>query len=297
MRRATLAALGLLATPLGSPLSTSADGTRVNGARSGRLRIVPSGIGEGYELQFDRTFGSDSRGRPETLHLGGVADITLSGATQMSLGYNGKGYFRTYRGDVFFSDLGYNLRTKVGAQDASLVGSLNVSNSFEINPLGFYTYVLQVENANSQFTLEGVGVRDQKDMNFSVGPISIRGNLYYDGLLAVLTSLGVDTTQLEDVFPRSPISEIDDAIREALQQQAVVAGTAVENDVAPLLIGAIQGDADAANLLLEGLAQGSLAYESAPTGEQTASAQLPEPGTFMLLTLGATTAWYFRRRR
>ena len=34
--------LDTLATPLGSVLATTADGTRVNGARSGRLRIAPS---------------------------------------------------------------------------------------------------------------------------------------------------------------------------------------------------------------------------------------------------------------
>jgi hypothetical protein len=285
--------LGYLATPLGSPISSTGDGTRVNGSRSGRLRIVPSGLGGGYELQFDRTFGNDAQGRPETLHLGGVADFTLQGTTQMTLGYTGSGAFRSFTGSVLASDLDYSLRSKIGAQDASLTGRLNVSNVFDINPLGFYDLNLTINNTNSTLVVDGVAIRDQQATNFDVGPIVIRGNIFYDGALALLTSLGVDTTELETVFPRSPISEVDNAIRDALQQGSVTAGATEEQKVgAQLLQAVLSGDDAAAQTLLSELVADSASAETA----QAAPSAVPEPGALVLLALGGSTIWYWRRR-
>jgi hypothetical protein len=285
--------IGFLATPTGSPLSTTSDGTQVNGSRSGRLRIVPSGIGGGYELQFDRTFGADSHNRPETLHLGGLGDLSLQGTTQATLGYNGRGAFRSFSGTITATNLDYSLRSKIGAQDASLTGQLNVTDVFDINPLGFYDLNLDVANTNATLVVDGVAIRDQQNTNFDIGPIVIRGNIYYDGALALLTSLGVDTTQLESVFPHSPATEIDNAIRDALQQGSVVAGATAEQKTLPMLLQAVAAgdDATAQTLLAE------LVAESA--NEQTAQAApsvVPEPGTLALLALGGSTIWYWRRR-
>jgi hypothetical protein len=284
--------LDLLATPSGSPLSTLADGTRINGARAGRLRIVPNGIGAGYQLEFDRTFGVDSRGRPETIRLGGVAELTLDGTTQLTLGYNGKGTFRDLHGDFTANTLNYNLRTTTGAQDAQLVGSLDVSNAFEVNPLGFYTVSVNVRNTNSQLFLDGVAARDQKTTNFDIGPISVRGNIYYDATLAVLTGLGVDTTDLEKVFPRSPADQIDQAIRDGLQQAGLVAGTSVEADTSSLLAKAVTDQVTGD--VLAGLVATSGATDEAARVIPTSS--VPEPGTLMLFASGGIVLWYWRRR-
>jgi len=283
--------LDVLATPLGSPLSTTADGTRINGARSGRLRIVPNGIGGGYELQLDRTFGADSRGRPENLNLYGVADITLDGATQLTLGYNGKGAFRTYSGDLAASNLTYSARTTTGAQDVQLVGVLNVSNAFEVNPLGFYTVSVNVRNTESQLFVDGVAVQDKQATNFDIGPIVVRGNLFYDATLGVLTALGADTTELEKVFPRSPAGEIDQAIRDALQNASVVAGTSAAAEL-PALVAQTVTD-QAADDLLNALVGARFA-----TGESgyAAPTAVPEPGTLVLFATGAAVLWYSRRR-
>lgn len=70
--------LQLAATPSGYPLTGTADGTRVNGQRAGRLRILPDQVGQGYTLEFDRSFGQDSRGRPEILDLGAY-ELELAG--------------------------------------------------------------------------------------------------------------------------------------------------------------------------------------------------------------------------
>lgn len=283
--------LDVLATPLGSPLSTAADGTRINGARSGRLRIVPDGIGGGYELQLDRTFGVDSRGRPETLNLYGVANITLDGATQLTLGYNGKGVFRTYSGDLTTSNLTYSARTTTGAQDVQLVGVLNVANAFEVNPLGFYTVSVNVRNTESQLFVDGVAVQDKQATNFDIGPIVVRGNLFYDATLGVLTALGADTTELEKVFPRSPAGDIDQAIRDALQNASVVAGTSAAAELSSLVTQTVTDQA--ADDLLNALAGARFA-----TGESgyAAPTAVPEPGTLVLFATGAAVLWYSRRR-
>jgi hypothetical protein len=283
--------LDVLATPLGSPLSTTADGTRINGARSGRLRIVPNGIGGGYELQLDRTFGADSRGRPENLNLYGVADITLDGATQLTLGYNGKGAFRTYSGDLATNNLTYSARTTTGAQDVQLVGVLNVSNAFEVNPLGFYTVSVNVRNTESQLFVDGVAVQDKQATNFDIGPIVVRGNLFYDATLGVLTALGADTTELEKVFPRSPAGDIDQAIRDALQNASVVAGTSAAAELSSLVTQTVTDQA--ADDLLNALVGARFA-----TGESgyAAPTAVPEPGTLVLFATGAAVLWYSRRR-
>jgi hypothetical protein len=287
--------LDVLATPLGGPLTGTGDGTRVNGSRSGRLRIVPSGLGGGYQLELDRTFGADSRGRYETLHLGGLGDVTLDGGIQATLGYDLKP-IPIARGSFVASGLSYNLRSKVGVQDAQLFGTLDASSTFDINPLGFYSLNLNISNTNSQFKLDGVVVRDSQDNNFDVGPIVIQGNIFYDAALALLTGLGVDTSNLEQVFPRSPIDQIDNAIQDSLQGARAVAGTSAENDLGRLLAQSVLGgDELASRELLEALAAGGSPGSGQSEHAET-PLQIPEPGTLMLVGLGATSLWYRRRR-
>ncbi len=283
--------LDVLATPLGGPVLTTADGTRVNGARSGRLRIVPSGIGGGYQLELDRTFGADSRGRPESLRINGLADITLEGTTQLTLGYNGKGAFRLYHGDFAANNLNYSARTTDGAQDVQVVGVLNVSNSFEVNPLGFYTANVNVRNTNSQVFVEGVLLKDQQTTNFDIGPIVIRGNVYYDATLGLLTALGADTTELEKLFPRSPAPQIDQAISDSLEDAGLLAGSA-EAKLAPLVAQAVADQTT--NDLLAGLIGGSALTGDCSTC--TKSLVAPEPGTLALFGAGAVLLRCWRRR-
>lgn len=286
-------ALDLYATPLGFPLFTTADGTRVNGARSGRLRIVPNGIGDGYRLELDRTFGPDSEGRPETLRFGGLGQMTLSGRTQWTAGYSGN-KFRTFESDLFANNLNYEIGTTIGIQDATLSGTFNLNSILEVNSFGFYTLNLNAANTNSTLVLDGVLVRDQDDLNFNVGPITIQGNVFYDGAIALLNSLGVDTSALEELFPASPIDRINDAISNQEQQLGVVLGdTAVAEDVPGLMVDALmRGDGDAAQVLVEQLLEAPV-----PTEIRTQPTVLiPEPGTLLLVSLGAVAFWRRRLR-
>lgn len=287
--------LEIAATPTGYPVFSSGDGTRVNGARTGRVRIVPNGIGPGYELQFDRTFGVDSTGRTETLHLGGLADLTLQGNTQMTLGYNGK-KFRTVHGELGANNLGYDIRTKVCAQDAELFGVMNMVGAFELNPFGCYRVTYELTNSDSKLLLDGVVVRDEQDMNFDVGPIVVEGNIFLDATAALLTSFGVDTSGLEALTPKSPMDEINEAIENQIQQATVVAGETVESDLAQLLLQTVlEGNGEASQALIEGLVAdvGEDDNQSARVGPM----MVPEPGTLALLALGTVAVWISRHRR
>ncbi len=295
--------LDLAATPTGSPVFSTSDGTRVNGSRSGRVRIVPNGVfDKGYRIEFDRTFGADSHGRPETLYLGSAGVLTLQGSTQMTAGYTKLGD-KAFAGNanVNVNNLAYDLRTKLGVQDAELFGTLNLTGNLELNALGFYDLVLNGSQTNSQLKLDGVVIRDDKDTNFDIGPVVVSGNIFFDALLGMLTSLGVDTSQLETIFPKSPINLIDDAISEDMQS-TLVAGETVKTDAAPLLLRTIFAqDGAAAQELVAGLAEGTLGGTStdqvASQSAQSAPSLVPEPGTLLLMIVGSAVAWSRKRRR
>jgi hypothetical protein len=276
-------ALDLAATPSGFPIQLTGDGARVNGSRSGRLRIVPTTLGQGYELQFDRTFGVDTRGRPEVLRLGGAGEIELSGLTQMTLGYSGRKNFRSIDGSAIVNNMSYRFSTKLGVQDAEITGALNGAAIFNVNPLGFYNVRMQIDNVNSSVLLDGVAVRDTEDLNFDIGPINVTGNIFVDGAAALLTSLGVDATALEDLFPKSGIDRIDDAIREQLQQ-GLTLGTLATAPVADET--ALDFPTDVSTL-----------SDASASAEYTQPSAIPEPGTLLIMTLSGATLWYSHRRR
>ena len=287
--------LDLLVTPSGLPLQDAGDGTLYNGARSGRVRIVPNGLwGGGYRLELDRTFGNDSRGRPETFRMGPL-ELTLDGNIQATAGYNR--WFKDFRSgslDFRINGLNYTFKTKSNAQDVELSGSLSVSTQLEINPAGFYLLSLNASNTGSQFKIDGVVVRDTRFSNFDVGPVVVKGNIFYDMALTLLNGIGVDTSALEEVFPRSPINALSDALALGLQESRAVAGETVENELAPLLVKSVlTGDAQAAQAMLAGLQNGTLSTGTTTDGSN-APLLAPEPATALLLGGGALL---LRRRR
>jgi len=291
--------LDLVATPTGSPVVTTGDGTRVNGARSGRLRIVPNGVfGKGYRLEFDRTFGADSRGRPEVFRLGVFGDVTLQGGTQVTAGYNqffNKRY-KTGFADVTINGLRYDVRTKVGLQDAELSGTLNLAGALDINMLGFYELTFNASNTNSTFKLDGVVVRDEQATNFDVGPISVRGNIFVDGLLAGVASTGLVPDNLTAIFPKSPIDRITDAIAEQVQRETAVLGDSVTADVPTLVLRTVlQQDGDAAQQLASALAANA-DLQAASRSSDASRSVVPEPGTLLLMACGAALLGYRRHR-
>jgi hypothetical protein len=283
--------LDLFATPSGSPIFYGGDGVRSNGARSGRLRIVPDRLGKGWSLELDRSFGADTRGRPETFDLGPF-DLQLNGGTTGTFGYTSR-FLYIGNASLSANNLQYTLRAKSGAQDAELRGTFNLQSALEINQFGFYETVLAFQHAGSELELDGVLARDSEEMNFDIGPIVVEGNVFYDMILATLTTLGVDTNALEQLTPKSPIAEINDAIEESFRQHALVAGYRLE------------ADANGEYILTPTDATASLSTTLAGRGEVTGPVGpgdpgrniIPEPGTLVLIALGASAYWAVRRRR
>ena len=279
--------LDLYATPSGTPILPTADGTRINGQRSGRLRVVPNVPGDGWDLELDRTFGNDSRGRPEVIDLG-LMELQLSGTTQMTAGLTRRGMLIGNL-NASANNLNYTLSAKTGGQDAQLTGTLNVAANVEINQLGFYTMRLNVANAGSQLTLDGVVANVDDSTDFNIGPIAVEGNIFFDGFVALLSSVGVDTTELERLTPNSPIDQITDAIQQQLQQNALVAGVSFDNDT--LTFNAL---ALPANNGIAGVA-GDPFSASAGAAERD-GLTVPEPSALVLMTIGVGV-WAARRRR
>lgn len=277
--------LDLYATPSGSPILSGGDGTRVNGQRLGRLRIVPNAPGDGWDLELDRSFGVDSRGRPEVLDLG-LMELQLTGATQMTAGFTRRGMM-VGNLNVTANNLNYSLSAKTGGQDAQLTGTLNAGAAVEINQLGFYTVNLTVTNAGSQLTLDGAIANVSDTTDFDIGPIAIEGNIFFDGFVALLSSFGVDTTELERLTPDSPIDQITDAIQEQLQQNALVAGVSFDNDTFTFNALALPAEGGSS------VAAGDPFSVSAAEREGLA---VPEPSALILMAIGLA-ACVARRRR
>lgn len=283
--------LDLLATPSGTPLSSVTGGGRSNGDRFGRLRIVPNQPGGGYDLEFDRTFGNDTAGRAEVLDFGDI-EITLEGATQATLGYTTRGV-PTLSTNLLINNVQYAIGGASGVQDAVLSGQLGLLQSLEINRLGFYSFSLQANNANSTLTLDGIVVDGTQDADFTIGPINVKGNIFFDLAVAGLTSLGVDTTTIEGLFPNSPINRIDEEIRDALAEQAAVLGITVgESGAAERALG------ESASSLVLSASELRITPDTSllpwTEGAAGVSQLVPEPGSMLLLALGAAAV--LRRR-
>ncbi len=277
--------LGYFATPSGSPISPVPGGGRANGSRFGRLRIVPNDFGEGYRLELDRTFGGDTRGRPEVFDIGNL-ELELSGPMAATIQYTGRG-IQTVNADIFANNLNYSLRDKFGFQDFEVRGTLSVDHQLEVSRLGFYYLDLEVNNVNAALISDGLIVDGPADADFDIGPISIRGNIFVDAAAAALTAFGVDASALENLFPESPIDRINDEIAAYFNQNLVLAD-AFTTDLAD---GTLSADsATAARDFLGGLVatvDEAATRDSPPFG-------VPESST--LLLIGVLALIGLRRR-
>lgn len=279
--------IGYFATPSGSPVNFAGDGFRSNGARTGRLRIVRNGAGHGYRMELDRVFGPDASGRPEILDLGPY-ELELSGAVSSTMGYTTR-YLPAGNADLAFSNLNYELRGKSGAQDVTLRGTLNGGQNLEVNPLGFYSLALTIDNTNSQVELDGVLVdNSSSDTDFNIGPISIKGNIYYDMFVGLLGSVGVDTSGLTDLFPASPMDRVVQQIQSDLDAQIDSLSARVSNGTSGGLYD--PGIAADTQRTLDAIANATGPTQA--TGDGLGA--VPEPASLALL--GAAAVLFVRRR-
>ena len=274
------------ATPIGGPLSFTSDGTRINGARSGRVRIVPDMLSNGHRLEFDRTFGVDSRGRAEVFDLGPY-ELELQGSTQATLSYGRRG-FLTGSAEFFANNLNYRSSIKTGGADAELTGTLSYANSLDINQFGFYTIQINISNDNAELTTGTLGDQHTEELEFDVGPITLEGNIFLDLFIEVLGAIGVDTSGIERLTPGSPADAVVDALSNAFQHDALVAGLSVTNKDAGVALQVLPVLGEATTLTA-----GEVEYG---VSDATRRAALPEPATLVLLALGALTLRRLHRR-
>lgn len=297
------------ATPTGGPLVSSSDGTRINGQRNGRVRIVPNQLGKGWSVQFDRGFGLDSRGRPEIFNAG-PASLQLAGSVQSTLGYTARG-FMIGNADTTISNLQYDLKTKTGAEDLRVQGTLNGTGSTQINQFGFYTISLDVANTNSEVSVNGVALDNTQTGDFDIGPINIQGNVFFDAFVALLKSAGADTTQLEKLMPGSPISRITDALDAATRQNKFLfakgindSGVGIDGEsLADVVAGAQVEALSRAFGLPTTAADGSLSavlnsssVQAAPDSVGSNRQFVPEPSALALIGLGVLAVLARSRR-
>lgn len=289
--------LGVLTTPTGGPLSLTSDGTRINGERNGRLRVVPNRLGRGWDIELDRGFGLDSRGRPEVYDAGAL-ELELRGSVQSTLSFTSR-WFMTGTGDTTINNLQYAVRGKSGAQDVELTGVLNGAANMEINQFGFYTMRVDVQNTNSQLTVDGVAVRDTQNTDFDIGPINVQGNIFVDIFASVLSSMGIDTSEIQKFFPDSPFDRIGDEIA-GLVRKAEFASSPMNSSL---------GDQsefveDAQKALMTKLFgfgprsdAGSFAALTAVQPHADTGFSVPEPSALLLLGLGGLIVAARRRLR
>lgn len=279
--------LDIIATPVGSPVQVSGNGTRVNGARSGRLRIVPNEAGRGHRLELDATFGVDSAGRPEIINFGGV-ELELSGAIQATAGYETYGY-KTGQMNFTANNLRYSLRSTTGGENVELRGVLNAQQQMSINQFGFYTLVLNVDNSQSEFAVDGVASAEV-DTDFTIGPISVQGNIFYDGFVAILDSLGVDTSGLQQFTAASPIDRIVAGLTE--QFDALTGSGGLEQ----LLNGATARSLVPDAVAPPAMTAGAFGATTGAGGAGGPGVPLPEPATVLVMVLGGAVVGGLRRR-
>jgi hypothetical protein len=90
--------------------------------------------------------------------------------------------------DTGNSPLNYQLRRNFGMQDFLATGELQLSIGTEINSLGFYDTIVDINNTGT-FETEGLFGENDGHMDFDVGPIDISGNVVADLLAAVFDAL------------------------------------------------------------------------------------------------------------
>ncbi len=270
--------LNLYGTPTGF-----SGGAQTNGGRLGRVRVVPNRLGRGYRVEVDRTFGNDAFGRPEVYDLGNY-ELQLSGSTQATFGYTSRGIL-TGNADILANNLQYTLRGKNGVQDIEVQGRLDVSSQVEVNALGFYTLHMEVNNTNSRLTANGVAVGGDVDTDWDIGPINIRGNVFYDTALTLLSSFGFDTSQAAGLFGGSPVNLISNQLTDLFKTHPLVAG-----DFATIDTGGGQisdAAAQAARDFVTGLTRGSTADSDQIGPPAPSPGFVPEPSVLVLLSLGS----------
>jgi hypothetical protein len=248
--------------------------------------IGPNPVSGGGELETSRTFIG------ETLDFG-VSELSLRGPVEFSFN-TGDRFIDTMnlslntRGQPLF----YTWTTDVGGQQMTREGSLFLDATGDLNEFGWYQ--LQFDySVRETVTESGRFSNEETPVEFDIGPIDVRGNLYAD-FLAVLMDPVFAALGVENVF--ASFSGRVQAEEEFARRMADT--TALTGDF-PLVSGLGFAELlDDPRVLASGeVTASSVGLTRTITETGTVTIAAPDPTTVLLLMAGVPFVWRSARRR
>jgi len=129
----------------------------------------------------------------------GFAELTLTGSVTGSAGFTRRGIPKaTFTLNSAGTPLSYLFEVKNGVQDYTAIGSVLIDIDTEINAIGSYYQTFQISN-RGEFEFDGICLNDSGTLDFDVGPINVKGNIFLDALAAI-TQPFFDATATQNPF-------------------------------------------------------------------------------------------------
>lgn len=154
-----------------------------SGQRNGFFRVAYEPIPRGWRADWQRSFGPDAFGRPNSIDLGGARLVLNDGTVEMRV----QQFSRFTKGIRYFSStpepISYSMELNTGVQDTVVSGTLAYAQNFNMNTLGFYDLSLNISN-RGESQIDGFALVDEQTLDFDVGPINVSGNIFADILAA-----------------------------------------------------------------------------------------------------------------
>jgi len=135
----------------------------------------------------------------------GALELTLNGPLSLDFSTGGRllpgvdvALTTAASSDVNATPLSYNLNFDVGGQQTSITGTLLIDGAVSLNRLGWYE--LNIDTSSRQTVVnDGRFDNGQKNFDFDVGPINVRGNIFAD-MLAAVTDPFFKAANTENIF-------------------------------------------------------------------------------------------------
>lgn len=263
------------------------------------------GLGRGLEL-FDYQFSGERNilGNGWTINASafynnrtfdfGLADVTLTGPSLISVGYTLRGIpSATFDFTSAGQSVSYNFNINTGLQDFNATGRILYNVSTDVNILGFYDTQIQLSNRGT-YSTDGFGMIDDGTLDYDIGPIDVSGNIFADMVAAVLQPL-YTATGTENPFAKFSGKATRTAALEATTAELrsrIEAGEILsDEEMATLVNNTITAALLNSQSIDDGIA--SLSFLDAAVVEPMT---VPEPASLMLLSLGGLLLRRPRRR-
>ena len=288
--------------------------TAPSGQRFGQFTLSEEPLMDGWRMDFNRSFGPDSVGRPNRLDLGPLDVSFNSGQVTTSAQYS-KRFIPMAEFTSFTPQaINYSVGLNTGIEDFTIQNAQVAWNtSANINALGFYDYVLNASH-RGDFELEGMLIDEHGSLDFDIGPVNMSGNIVGD-VLAAITEPIFSATGQDNPFAqfsaratkRIEVENTKEGLTERAQAGEVLSADELSELLEATLVAStldgempdfsFLGDEEfAATLeavdvdLVEGGVDVVLGYDA------DGNVLVPEPGTVMFLLLAGAAMVVLRQR-